>query len=213
MPSLKETKTVFPYNPSVDLGPEASSDWPAEIRSHTERQNWTFHPGNAKLMPKDGFFCAPRAAETVGRRDEEELEPFSRRLTGGMLPGLHVNTCASSVRGQTGLSPGADVSLPCNHKQTVAPTGLASGGLPQLETSFRSLQVWTQLPLSTHTWDGHIYLLHMSDYTSHLLAFKLMHNPTSMRQIPARLGRKNLLEICLDHLFAPTSHATCRHVH
>lgn len=40
-PTVKGCKMVFTYNLSSDLQPEPSSDWPAEIRLHTECQNWT----------------------------------------------------------------------------------------------------------------------------------------------------------------------------
>lgn len=107
-------------------------------------------------------------------------------LTEGMLPGLHVNTCASSDRGQTGLSPGAHNSILWNQKQTVVLTLLASGGgLPPTGTSaggnvLHRLQVWTQhLSPSNRTWDRYVEPFHMTNYTRQLLAFKCKHNAIS----------------------------------
>lgn len=107
-------------------------------------------------------------------------------LTEGMLPGLHVNTCASSDRGQTGLSPGAHNSILWNQKQTVVLTLLASGGgLPPTGTSaggnvLHRLQVWTQhLSPSNRTWDRYVEPFHMTNYTRQLLAFKYKHNAIS----------------------------------
>lgn len=149
-------------------------------------------------------------------------------LTVGMLPGLHVNTCTSSERGWTGLSPEALISIRCYQKQTVILTLLASGGprLLQEQISFQRLQGWTH-----HTWDGLIKLSHMKNYTGRHLALKYRHSPNRMQHNGHHGGFVGLLvaeslwqpfqnffaNLFRQELFLPvwffTSHARCCRLH